>query len=101
MNYDYHPLSCPYCERGEVLMVNASLARCTGCEEVISYGFFNTLHQIRKLPDAKGEHPCKCGHPETRRLPDGVYRCPSCGSEVVYLTRANSQPKHRDRRTER
>ena len=71
-------------------MVNASLARCTGCEEPMSHGFFNTLRQIRKLPDAKGKHACECGHPEMRPLPDGVYRCPSCASEVVY-------PKQRDK----
>ena len=102
MAYNHHPrVSCPLCGHGEMGMVHPFLARCTECKDTISYNFFNTLRQIRKLPDAKGEHPCKCGHPETRRLPDGVYRCPSCGSEVVYLTRANSQPKHRDRRTER
>jgi ribosomal protein L37AE/L43A len=42
-----------------------------------------TLEQIVALPDAFGKHACECGHPEMRRLPDGVYRCPSCGSEVL------------------
>jgi ribosomal protein L37AE/L43A len=28
------------------------------------------------------ELACECGHPEMRRLPDGVYWCPACGSEV-------------------
>jgi ribosomal protein L37AE/L43A len=38
---------------------------------------------ITELPDAAGHHACECGHPEMRRLPDGVYWCPACGSEVV------------------
>ncbi|MBA2715209.1 MAG: hypothetical protein H0U55_16875, partial [Rubrobacteraceae bacterium] len=25
----------------------------------------------------------ECGHPEMRRLPDGTYHCPACGSEVL------------------
>src|SRR3712207_7132400 len=32
---------------------------------------------------AVGAHACECGHPEMRCLPDGVYHCPSCGSEVL------------------
>jgi hypothetical protein len=42
-----------------------------------------TLHQIVALPDALGRHACDCGHPEMRLLPDGVYWCPACGSEVL------------------
>jgi ribosomal protein L37AE/L43A len=41
-----------------------------------------TLEQIIALPDALGEHACGCGHPEMRRLPDGMFHCPACGSEV-------------------
>jgi hypothetical protein len=44
---------------------------------------FRTLEQIAALPDALGAHACECGHPEMRRLPDGVYHCPGCGSEVL------------------
>ena len=25
----------------------------------------------------------ECGHPEMCRLPDGVFHCPACGSEVL------------------
>ena len=25
----------------------------------------------------------ECGHPEMRTLPDGVYHCPACRSEVL------------------
>jgi hypothetical protein len=42
-----------------------------------------TLREIRALPDAVGAHACECGLPEMRRLLDGVYRCPACGSEVL------------------
>jgi hypothetical protein len=40
------------------------------------------LRQITALPEALGSHACECGHPEMRRLPDGTFHCPSCGSEV-------------------
>lgn len=42
-----------------------------------------TLRRISGLPDALGRHPCECGHPEMRRLPDGTFHCPGCGSEVL------------------
>jgi hypothetical protein len=42
------------------------------------------IRQIRTLPDAVGSHPCEeCSHPEMRRLPDGVFHCFACGSEVL------------------
>jgi hypothetical protein len=40
-----------------------------------------TLQQITDLPEALGSHACECGHPEMRRLLDGMRHCPSCGSE--------------------
>jgi hypothetical protein len=43
-----------------------------------------TLRGISTLPDALGKHACEeCGHPEMRRLPDGVFHCPACRSEVL------------------
>jgi hypothetical protein len=39
--------------------------------------------QIIALADALGRHACECGHPEMRRLPDGVFHYPACGSEVI------------------
>jgi hypothetical protein len=42
-----------------------------------------TLWRITALPDALGRHACECGHPEMRLLPDGVFHCPACGSEVL------------------
>jgi hypothetical protein len=44
-----------------------------------------TLCQITALPDALGSHACECGHPQMRCLPDGVFHCPACGSEVLPL----------------
>jgi ribosomal protein L37AE/L43A len=44
-----------------------------------------TLEQIASLPEVLGKHACECGHPEMRRLPDGVFHCPACGLEVVSL----------------
>jgi ribosomal protein L37AE/L43A len=44
-----------------------------------------TIEQIVALPDVIGDHACECGHPEMRRLPDGVFHCPACGSEVLPL----------------
>ena len=88
MTYDFRRrVACPLCECGEMVQVHPFLARCTECGDTISYGFFNTLRQIGNLPEATGNHPCKCGHPETRSSPEGSYRCPSCGSEVLYPTR--------------
>jgi hypothetical protein len=42
-----------------------------------------SLKQIIVLPDAVGKHACECGHPEMRLLPDRLYHCPACGSEVL------------------
>lgn len=33
--------------------------------------------------DDKRDRRDACGHPEMRRLPDGVFHCPACGSEVL------------------
>jgi hypothetical protein len=52
-------------------------------EGLLSGTLLETLHRIIELPDAAGGHACECGHPEMRHLPDGVYWCPACGSEVL------------------
>jgi ribosomal protein L37AE/L43A len=51
-------------------------------------GVLEALRQIIALPDALGNHACECGHPEMRRLSDGVSHCPGCGFEVL-PTRSN------------
>ncbi len=58
-------------------------ARCGSCGLPLLGSALETLREIVGLPDALGAHPCECGHPEMRRLPDRVYHCPACGSEVL------------------
>jgi hypothetical protein len=41
------------------------------------------IRQIAALSEAVREHTFECSHPEMRLLPDGDYRCPACGSEVL------------------
>ena len=78
-----HPLICPFCEVQDLRPFGHNSARCEYCGGILGGALLQTLHRITMLPDAVGQHACECGHPEMRRLPDGVYRCPACGSEVV------------------
>ena len=78
-----HPLTCPFCEAHELKPFGHNSARCEYCGGILGGPLLHTLHRIRMLPNSVGNHACECGHPEMRRLPDGVYRCPACGSEVV------------------
>ncbi len=57
--------------------------RCDECGRALSKDVLEIIRQIAALPDAVGDHACECSHPETRPLPDGIYRCPACGSEVL------------------
>ena len=82
-----HHAACPYCEAGEFRPSGPSLARCDGCEGVLGGDLLRTLIRIRALPDALGRHACECGHPEMRRLPDGVFACPACRAEVTPYVR--------------
>jgi ribosomal protein L37AE/L43A len=76
-------LRCPFCEVHELEPTGHNAARCSSCRAVVSGPVLGTLIWITQLPDAIGRHACECGHPEMRRLPDGVYRCPACASEVT------------------
>lgn len=78
-----HLLTCPFCEAYELQPFGHNSARCESCGGLLSGTLLETLRAIIELPDAVGGHACECGHPEMRRLPDGVYRCPACGSEVL------------------
>lgn len=80
---------CPLCESDEVRYDKQSVARCSGCNRTLDGAVLETLKQIVALPETFGSRPCECGHPEMRRLPDGVLRCPACGSEVLPI-RASS-----------
>jgi ribosomal protein L37AE/L43A len=59
---------------------------CDSCAGSVSGAMLEALRQIVALPDALGNHACEeCGHPEMRLLPDGVFHCSACGSEVLPL----------------
>ena len=79
-----HHIICPACGSGELRARGPELAGCDSCGLSVEAAIFRTLEQIATLPDALGAHACEeCGHPKMRRLPDGVYHCPACGSEVL------------------
>jgi ribosomal protein L37AE/L43A len=80
-----HYIVCPRCGSGELRPQGSELAGCDSCGLSVEGELFRTLEQIATLPDALGTHACECGHPEMRRLPDGVFHCPACGSEVLPL----------------
>jgi len=84
-------LVCPLCEVDGLLPFGKDSMRCGSCGGHLSGAMLKTLLQITDVPDVLGEHPCECGHPEMRRLPDGTYHCPSCGSEVLPVT-ASAKP---------
>lgn len=75
---------CPLCEAGE-LRPYGTMARCDSCGRPVEGEVLRTIEQIIALPDARGGHACDCGHPEMRALPDGVFHCPACSSEVMPL----------------
>ena len=76
-------LICPFCESGELLHFGPGFARCGSCGLPLLSSTLETLRDVIGLPDVLGAHPCECGHPEMRKLPDGVFHCPACGSEVL------------------
>ncbi len=76
-------LRCLFCEVQGLELFGHNSARCPHCRAVLSGPVLGTLIWISQLPDAVGRHACECGHPEMRRLPDGIYRCPACASEVT------------------
>ena len=100
-----HYTICPRCESPELQLVGGQYsACCSACGYVPSLAVQVTLQQIVALPDALGTHACECGHPEMRHLPDGVFYCPACGSEVLPLeassalsTQDPSEARRRDR----
>ena len=78
-----HSIVCPRCEIGEVSAMGSAVARCNFCGRAVDGTVLESLQQIVSLPEAIGSHACECGHPEMRHLPDEVYWCPACGSEVL------------------
>ena len=92
---------CPACGSRELQLRGLEPARCDSCGFSVEDAMFRTLEQIAALPDALGSHACECGHPEMRRLPDGVFRCPSCGSEVLPIKERRSIECTNERRVRR
>jgi ribosomal protein L37AE/L43A len=91
-------LVCPHCERYELKACTNDSARCPSCGVLVSGAMLRTLRQVAALPDALGSHPCEeCGHPEMRHLPDGVFHCPACRSEVLPLGAPPVDRKFADR----
>ncbi len=78
-----HTYTCPFCEVYELRPFGHNSLRCESCGSVLSGVLLESLRQIATLPEVIGSHACECGHPEMRGLPDGVYWCPACGSEVL------------------
>lgn len=77
------PILCPLCEVNELRLVGANVARCDPCEYAMGGELIGTLRGMARLPEAVGRHACECGYPEMRLLPDGVFHCPACGSEIT------------------
>jgi ribosomal protein L37AE/L43A len=78
-----HHLICPFCSAGKLVIMGYGLARCDSCGLPLLGSMLETLQDVVGLPDALGAHACECGHPEMRELPDGVFHCVACGSEVI------------------
>lgn len=80
----FHSIRCPFCEVYKIEHSGDGSARCSFCRRSLGAELLGTIQEIQTLPDALGSHPCEeCGHPEMRRLPDGVFHCSACGSEVL------------------
>jgi len=83
-------LVCPACEGGELQpqaphgLPHGLAASCAVCDSLFFGEVLKVLERIAALPEAQGKHACEeCHHPQMRLLPDGVFHCPACGSEVL------------------
>jgi hypothetical protein len=86
---------CPGCGCGQLQPPRGFLSRlaeCDCCRRAFDITIVGTLKQIVALPRALGKHPCECGHPEMRRLPDGVFHCPGCRAEVLPVSIPEARP---------
>jgi ribosomal protein L37AE/L43A len=94
-----HRLTCPFCESSSLVPRGPGFARCGSCGLPLLGSLLETLQDAVGLPDALGSHACEeCAHPEMRLLPDGVYHCPACGSEVVPAGAGAAGARRRGRR---
>jgi ribosomal protein L37AE/L43A len=87
-----HHIVCPFCESGELVSVGPGFAHCRSCGLPLLGSTLETLRDVIGLPDTLGAHACDCEHPEMRELPDGVFHCPACGSEVLPVESGWRQP---------
>ena len=95
-----HHIVCPFCGTGELVSLGEGFARCESCGLPLLGSTLETLRDVIGLPDVLGTHPCDCGHPEMRKLPDGVFHCPACRSEVLPIEiRAVDARRKRHRRS--
>jgi hypothetical protein len=79
-------LVCLACEWGELQShaPHGLAASCAVCDSLFSGAVLKVLERIAALPEAQGKHACEeCHHPQMRLLPDSVFHCPACGSEVL------------------
>jgi ribosomal protein L37AE/L43A len=82
------PLVCPACEIYPMQAVGMMQARCPECGFTLGGEMLETLLGVLALPEVLGAHTCEeCGHPQMRRLPDGVFHCPACCAEVTPVVR--------------
>jgi ribosomal protein L37AE/L43A len=87
-----HNIVCPFCESGKLVTLGPGSARCKSCGLPLVGSTLETLRNVIDLPDTLGAHACDCGHPEMRELPDGVFHCPACGSEVLPVESGGRRP---------
>ena len=93
-------LVCPLCEVDQLQSSGNGSARCGSCASLVSGPMLDTLRRISALPDALGSHACEeCGHPEMRLLPDGVFHCPACGSEVLPINVSSTLSRPNEKNT--
>jgi len=79
----FHSIRCPFCGVCVLEGCGDNSARCASCRRTLDAELFSTLREIQALSEVLGAHPCECGNPEMRRLPDGIFHCLACGSEVM------------------
>lgn len=74
-----HAMIRPFYKEGELNLLEGISVRCDSCSRVVADAVFGTFKQRVSVTEAMGEH----GHPTMRRLLDGVFYYPACGSEVA------------------